>query len=475
MSGGLAVGGALRDRSEHLATALGATVAAAAAVAAADPSLARPLLAGVLVAALGMAAIGRPLAAAVATLLFLPFLAGVRRLLILEAGWQSQDPLLLVAPAVVTTICVVLFVIAGRPLARDLLSKLVVGVLVVALVQTLNPAGGGPRTGVIGLLFVGAPLLWFFAGRELATRAAVRVVVFAMVAIAAFQAVYGLWQTAVGLPPWDVAWLVVNGYYALNVGGVIRGFGTFSSSAEYVLYLGTGIAMCVALGLTARRAWLLPVPLLAAALFLGSGRSAFVATTVAVVVIASLSRLPPRRALSAIAWGLAAAALAAAVLAPALVQSGALSGNALAEHQVAGIADPLNPASSTAGVHAQLFFGGLRSGFTQPLGFGTGTTNIAATRTAGDLARPTEIDISDAFVSLGLPGGLLYLGVVALSLRLAVVRYTATREPLALAVLGLLVVTLGQWLTGGHYALAPVPWFLVGWLAGGSWVARPAR
>jgi hypothetical protein len=466
---------ALRERPELLAVALGASAAAVAAVAAAEPELARPLLAGVLVAALGMAAVGRPLYAAVATLLFLPFLAGVRRLLILEAGWQSQDPLLLVAPAVAATLCVVLFVTAGRPVARDLLSKLIAGVLAVALVQTLNPAGGGPRTGVLGLLFIGAPLLWFFVGRELATRSAARVVVGAMVGIAAFQAAYGLWQTTVGLPPWDVAWLVANGYYALNVGGVIRGFGTFSSSAEYVLYLGTGIAMCAALGLTQRRAWLIPLPLLAAALFLGSGRSALVATTLALVVVAALARLPPRRAARAVVWGLAATALATAALAPALVRSGALAGNPLAEHQVAGLADPLNPSASTAGVHAQLFFGGLRSGLTQPLGYGTGTTNIAATRTAGDLARPTEIDISDAFVSLGLPGGLLYLAVVALALRLAVVRFAATREPLALAVLGLLVVTLGQWLTGGHYALAPVTWFLVGWLAGGSWVRRPAR
>jgi hypothetical protein len=34
---------------------------------------------------------------------------------------------------------------------------------------------------------------------------------------------------------------------------------------------------------------------------------------------------------------------------------------------------------------------------------------------------------------------------------------------LRLAVATLLVATVGQWLQGGHYAVAPLTWLLLGW------------
>jgi hypothetical protein len=462
-------------RPELLAGAGAATAAGLAAIAAARPELDRPLLALVLGVALGAVAIGWPLGAAVATLLFLPFLALLRRVLILETGWESQDPLLLVGPAVVGVLVVVLFVSRGRPVTTNALSRLIVGVLVLAVVQCANPAGGGLGVGLQGLLFIGAPLLWFFVGRELATRRTVALLLVATVGIACLEALYGLLQTSKGLPEWDVLWLLANGYYALNVGGVIRAWGTFSSSAEYVLYLGTGLSVCVALALHHGRRWLVPVPLLTVALFLGSGRAAMAATTVAAIVLVSLAWLPGRTAVAAIAALLVCALLALSVAGPLLARTGAVAGNPLAAHQVAGLTDPLNPQASTAGRHTELFLDGLRSGVTHPLGFGTGTTNVASQRSERSVARPTEIDVSDTFVSLGLLGGLVYALVVALTLRLAVVRYLAHRDPLVLAVLGLLVTTLGQWLTGGHYALAPLTWFLVGWLAGGRWAGGTAR
>ena len=454
------------DRPELVAGLVAAAAAAVAAVLVTHPDLDRELLAAVLALTLAGVATGWPLGAAVATLLFLPFLALLRRVLIFETGWESQDPLLLVAPVTVGVLVLGLFVARSRRVVTDHLSLLVAGVLAIAVLQTANPAGGGLRIGLQGLLFVGAPLLWFFAGRELATRRAVGVLVGAVVAVGVLEALYGLAQTTRGLPRWDELWLIANGYYALNVGGVIRAWGTFSSSAEYVLFLGTALTFCVAMALHhSGRRWLVPMPLLAAALFLGSGRTALAATAVAIIVVTSLAWLPPRTAAVAVAGLVVVAVAATSVAGPLLAGSGAVAGNPLAQHQVEGLSDPLNPQASTANRHVQLFVDGIASSFANPLGFGTGTTNVASQRsTERSVARPTEVDVSDAFVSLGVPGGLLYAAVVALTLRLAVLRYVATRDPLVLAVLGLLVVTLGQWLTGGHYALAPLTWFLVGWL-----------
>jgi hypothetical protein len=48
-----------------------------------------------------------------------------------------------------------------------------------------------------------------------------------------------------------------------------------------------------------------------------------------------------------------------------------------------------------------------------------------------------------------------------------------TRDRAALAVMGLLVVTLGQWLNGGYYAISPLLWLLVGW-SNRLWLDRRA-
>ena len=71
--------------------------------------------------------------------------------------------------------------------------------------------------------------------------------------------------------------------------------------------------------------------------------------------------------------------------------------------------------------------------------------------------------MANAFVSLGVVGGLLLLGVIGLAFQRVAAAYRATRDPLLLAVAGLLIVSLGQWLNGGHYALAPLIWFLIGY------------
>ena len=86
-----------------------------------------------------------PRAAALATLLFLPFLALTRRLLIADAGFESNDPLLLVGPVVALFLLYRLYVVEGRR-DHDRLFKLMVALLAVTVLQVFNPfATGGPR------------------------------------------------------------------------------------------------------------------------------------------------------------------------------------------------------------------------------------------------------------------------------------------------------------------------------------------
>jgi hypothetical protein len=416
-----------------------------------------------------------PRAAAMLTVLFLPFLGLLRRLLIADAGWSTYDPLLLVGPTVGIFLFVRLYLLEGRPLARERLEKLVLGLLALVLLESFNPQGGSLLAGLGGVLFLGAPLLWFFIGRELMDRHAVLLLLRAVVVLALLVGAYGLWQTQVGLPSWDAAWVQVNGYGSLNVGGVTRAFGTLSNASEYALLVGAGLVFAVAMALHRRTLLILTTPLFAVALFLASGRTVLVLTIFALLVLIGLRSGSERRAAVVVILGIALAVVGLQAFGSKLDKSPSQSNDPLVSHQLGGLTDPLNPQQSTLLLHWQNVVAGMRGSVSHPLGIGTAASNIAAKKIGGsEQGKGTEVDISNAFVSLGLIGGLMLVLVVALTLRRAILRYLRERDPEVLAVIGLLVVMLGQWLNGGNYAMAPLTWLMAGWVVGQSPDAVPA-
>jgi hypothetical protein len=466
-----------------LAAALTAALAVGV-LAGSSPSLFyRPLFAALVFANLALAVVFAPRAAVVATFAFLPAMALVRRLLIDDAGWTSRDPLLLVGPCVALLLLCRLFIVERRPLPSDLVSRLAMALLALAFLGALNPSGGGLRAGLAGLLFLGVPLVWYLVGRELAERPLVATVMKVAIFVAVANAAYGIVQSEIALPSWDARWVDVNGYYALLVGGAVRPFGTFSSATEYLMYLSAGVVFCVAMWRAQRaRRWLLPVPLLVAALFIGSGRAALGLCALALIVMAGLGSGRPRRAAAVVLAGLALVVFGAIVVAPRVADSG----NPLIRHQAAGLARPFDSRDSTLGIHWDLFRGGVEEGLRHPVGLGTGVTNLASG--LGDSERTrrevkagvfqgranleTDIDVSNVFLSLGVVGGVLYLALIAAVLWRTASLYVRSRDPFALGVVGLLVATLGQWLAGGHYALSPLTWLLAGWAMHGTRASR---
>ena len=112
-----------------------------------------------------------------------------------------------------------------------------------------------------------------------------------------------------------------------------------------------------------------------------------------------------------------------------LSQTAAQSGNVLVSHQIGGLADPLNPDSSTLLVHFDMVKEGIQTSLANPLGLGTGSTNLA-TGISRDSRNPgsTDIDISNEFVALG-PAGVMSVGLILLAFALAVRTYFAGNEP----------------------------------------------
>jgi hypothetical protein len=439
-----------------------ALAAIAGALAAVAPGLLRLLFACAIALALLTLCISQPRAGLVVTIGFLGALALIRRLLIADAGWESLDPLLLVGPLVATVLCVRIFLLDGRPIAPDILSKLVVAVLVLTVLQVFNPSGGSLLAGLVGFLFLGMPLLWFFVGRELVDDRLADTIMGVVVCLAVAIGLYGLSQTQIGFPSWDRTWVDLasaNGYTSLNVDNQIRAFGTFSSFYEYSLFLGTGIAFAVALVLRGRPQWGLAIPILAVALFLSSMRSAFILTGLAIALMVALRPRRPALAVVVAVVALAAAYGSASVLGSAF----STSDSALVQHQVSGLTNPLDKSDSTLLIHLDLFLKGLEFGLGNPLGIGVGVIGGAAKLNAG-VGGSTEIDVSNAFVSSGLVGGLLYLLLLAVAALRGIQGWFAGCDTL-LGIIGIMVATAGQWLIGGHYLLCPLTWLLIGHLA----------
>jgi hypothetical protein len=55
--------------------------------------------------------------------------------------------------------------------------------------------------------------------------------------------------------------------------------------------------------------------------------------------------------------------------------------------------------------------------------------------------------------------------MVIVAFRRALRAYVTRQNAATLAALGLMLVSLGQWLNGGYYALAPLVWFVIGWVS----------
>lgn len=447
------------------------------ALAALHPEWWRALLAAVLTLNGLLLAVRWPAVAAVVTLLFLPFLALIRRLLIADAGWTGNDPLLLVAPSVALFLCYRIFVLERRQLASDLLSRLVLVLLGFAVFGAINPLGtGGILGGVGGLLFIGVPLLWFFIGRELPDRKTVEWLMQAVVCVAVAIAAYGLYQTELGsLPPWDAAWHDVAGFSGLTAGEsetghlLFRPWGTFSSTSEYAGYLSIGLMIAIALFVHRRLAMAVAIPVLAFAVFLAGGRSVLALTLVAGLVLVALRTRNVVVGVLVVVLGAAAMYGAAGTIGPTLDRAAGLSGDPKVERQVGGLLNPLDPDKSTFLSHWENLGRAVKEGFANPIGSGTGATNLGA-RIGGGGTVETDIDVGDVFVSFGFVAGFVFIAIIVVAFRAVCSRYLAGgSDPLIFAVVGVLVVTLGQWLQGGHYAASALTWFLLGW------AVRPAR
>ncbi len=448
-----------------LAVGAGLTFLVAAGVGAAFPGLLRAVVALATAAVFVATCLKCPRHVLVALVVWLAVFGTLRRLLLPAGASADTDPLLLVAPTVAALLAVVA-VGSGAFSKPTSLTLAIAAFAALVAAAALNPLQGGLAVGAGGLLFVFVPLVWFWLGRAMIDDALLTRIFRLVSVLSLAAAVYGLVQVYRGFPLWDQRWIDTKGYAALRVGESVRPFASFSSSSEYVSFLAIGMLLW-ACRLQRRGSTLLSAAALGVlgwALTVASVRGALVVVPIALGMTYAASRgFGPGRIVLLGVVALFLLGVVASRLDPAAVGGGRTS--ALLARQVAGLADPLNPQTSTLPLHVDALLTGLRDGLRNPVGRGLGVITIAGQKFGtGDSQVSTDVDPSNVAVAMGLPGLLLYASIVVIGMRLAFRFARQERSYLPLAVLGVALVTLLQWLNGGNYAVAPLAWMSLGWL-----------
>jgi hypothetical protein len=411
---------------------------------------------------------GRPRTAILVIVVYATLVGWLRRVVThaLDEG-ATADPLLAVIPLA----AVALAAFAVRRGAARPLSPLTVGVLVlsvIAVAGAFNPAQGDLLVGLAGLLFFGAPLLWFWVGRGLVDELLLARLFALVVVLGVMTAVYGLAQSAGWFPSYDQAWVDSVDLASLRVADTVRPFGLLSSPAEYSRYLAFAIVILVAYGrllrpkVSGRLASAALLGLLGLALLLSAVRTSAVLTVLAVAVVVALrhrARVPGLLLVVGTAFAL-------------LVVGATVSGGErfdddgvarLAQRQLGGLSSPLDEQNSTAEVHVAMVGRAVAEGFTRPFGSGTGVPTPAASR-FGDEIRSADADVGNVALAWGVIGLAAFLFVLVAGLWRAYRLARRDETWLSLAAVGLLVVALFQWMNGGLYALAPIVWITLGWV-----------
>jgi hypothetical protein len=130
---------------------------------------------------------------------------------------------------------------------------------------------------------------------------------------------------------------------------------------------------------------------------------------------------------------------------------------------VVGLRNPFNAQDSTLPDHVRIAGHGFETAWRHPLGMGTGTTH-SNEGTQTKFLQDTEFDVSNAGVAFGLVGIALSSALLLWGFALAAARAWRRPDLVHLATFGVLIISFRFWWNGGHYALAPLLWFVLGWL-----------
>lgn len=406
-------------------------------------------------------------AAILSTIVYLILMGDIRRVLILFGDWANSDPLLLLGTCLATVYLG--YAIATKAVKVDSpISKWIAVLMAVMILQMFNPKQGGLMVGVAGALFLMAPLLWFWVGKAYATPEMMRKLLwFIVIPMTIAALIFGFYQRFFGYLPYQMAWYNVAGY--LGLGSPETGLAPitfFASGTEHGAFLILGGAALAAAFIKGHRVAAVAVVLILVGVLLTGSRGP-VAKLIGVLTVlwAVQGRTPkvwiPRALIALIVIG--------AGLVWSLSQAVSAGFDESVSHSLQRQSELFSSQGhegdrSTVDVHGSLLLIGYKNALSNPLGTGLGATTSAASKYGGSGGGSTETDFGDVMVATGVVGGVIYHIVAVLIIVMSIRYWLRTRSFLALAIIGILVSQIFNWLGGGLYAISPIVWICIGHL-----------
>jgi len=135
----------------------------------------------------------------------------------------------------------------------------------------------------------------------------------------------------------------------------------------------------------------------------------------------------------------------------------------LISHQTEGLANPLDPSTSTFLIHLSLVTDGFHSAIAYPAGIGSGAVSLAAGKFGG-AGLQTEAEPSNLAVAAGAPGLIAYFALAVIAFVRTYGLARARRDGLSLSALAVVTTVFLQWFNGGQYGIALLLWLTLGWV-----------
>jgi hypothetical protein len=409
---------------------------------------------------------------------YLLLLGDLRRIVDMSSGKAGLDPLLLVGALFALYLSLP---ILSHVRVKDSLSKVMLVMLCVMVLEIFNPKQGSIFIGLSAGLFWIVPVMWFWIGRRYATEEMVSRLLFGVVVpLGVLAAFLGLYQNFVGFLPWEKAWIdaaVANGFSSLFLAhGLIRSFGFSVNSVEFVELMMITILIVGPLLGSRKAGYTLFLPVLGLSIFLASSRTTIIKIIFGYALMWAVRGYAQKRAkvlprlIFALVVGLGILVYSVGHLAAdeRALNSKSSKTDIAASHVIQGLANPLDTKKSTAGAHSDMFFLSILSGIEYPVGYGLGSTTLGAGKFSGGeqvAIGSSEIDISDAFLCTGVSGGVCFLLMIFYTFRYLLEYQMYGQELLKIFLIGIFAAMLGSWIGQGRYALAPLMCFLIGFLA----------
>ncbi|MCD5383974.1 hypothetical protein LR066_04365 [candidate division WOR-3 bacterium] len=401
-----------------------------------------------------------------ALLIFLPFMAFVRRYIYVFNPFTAFDPILMVGPVLTIFMFLYLMLFCRHtimgPYKKNSIVKFATWLLIVYIIAMVNPLQGGPLVGLAGALFFIIPTLWFYFGRFI-DKKKIEILLYITVFIGIIACLHGLRQAFFGYLSFEQYWAQFGGFASLNVRGFLRPVSTFASSQEYTTYIMLAGIISYALAMKNRK----NIPLLAViglvvfALVMSATRGALLGLFFGIGLYTLLGLKRVKRIVVMLLLFFAVYVGLTIVIDVPYVPVAAAD-TAYLTHTLSGVFDPLAE-HSTFWIHRDVTRGAFSLMFRNPIGYGLGAGSLGAMRFGG------RTKIGEGFITslqsaTGLFGYVIFLILMFLLLRNSFSRYRDTGDFFSKL---LFVITLSVYITVDLrlYSVGPFVWLLWGYQA----------